>query len=334
MTIIRIKHQQNYTCIANAALKDKTLSYKARGILCYLLSFPDNWQVNTFHLCEGSDRDGATSIESGLRELKARGYFRKVPIRGEDGRIVRWETHLTESPADQIPTSPEFPKARSKKTHRVENQIMENPPSGKPGGIISNVLDQVSKEANTKRAKAHEKKSEPTLQPERIDPIPATPSDPEWDHVPSPLPDSLAKTDLLVEADMPPARRVDASVNTAPNPFDSYIVNGHQHRQQWRDRHAQQNGINPAVFADVPARDDFWQQAIARLMAENPKLSIGQAKAIASGYARQLNAGEATNPEAEQFYQLWQEGAMNRVPTATTATQARQTAAYAQFLNS
>jgi len=32
VTIIRVEHSKDYTCIANKAIRDKRLSFKARGL--------------------------------------------------------------------------------------------------------------------------------------------------------------------------------------------------------------------------------------------------------------------------------------------------------------
>ena len=41
MIIRVIRHEQNFTVIDNACQRDLTLSFKATGLLAYLLSMPD-----------------------------------------------------------------------------------------------------------------------------------------------------------------------------------------------------------------------------------------------------------------------------------------------------
>jgi len=72
---IRNPERKSYTKICNDALRNKSLSLKARGLLCYLLSLPDEWNVNLAHLETISDKDGRTSVISGMRELKQGGYL-------------------------------------------------------------------------------------------------------------------------------------------------------------------------------------------------------------------------------------------------------------------
>ena len=42
MQIFKIKKNSNYTVISNYHLKDKDLSYKAKGLLSFMLSLPED----------------------------------------------------------------------------------------------------------------------------------------------------------------------------------------------------------------------------------------------------------------------------------------------------
>jgi len=44
MAIVRAKRKTNFTIIGNTGLKDKRLSLKAKGLLAYMLSLPDDWK--------------------------------------------------------------------------------------------------------------------------------------------------------------------------------------------------------------------------------------------------------------------------------------------------
>src|SRR5205814_8766974 len=72
--IVRVqKHQHHYVIIDNRPLRDERLTWKARGLLAYLLSCPDDWKVNSRHLASIST-DGPKVVLSGLKELEAAGY--------------------------------------------------------------------------------------------------------------------------------------------------------------------------------------------------------------------------------------------------------------------
>lgn len=97
--IIRVKKcQNNFVMMDKTFLEDTRLSFKAKGILAYLLSKPDNWKVIVGNLVNTST-DGKKAIYSGLKELKDCGYYKKIPIRDENGRkIIWWESTIYENP--------------------------------------------------------------------------------------------------------------------------------------------------------------------------------------------------------------------------------------------
>ncbi len=45
MTILRRHLSSGFTVLPNSTLNDERLSFRARGILAWLVSKPDNWQV-------------------------------------------------------------------------------------------------------------------------------------------------------------------------------------------------------------------------------------------------------------------------------------------------
>lgn len=95
--VIRVrKRPSNFVMMDKSFLEDTRLSYKAKGILAYLLSKPDNWKVIIGNLVNYST-DGKASVYAGLKELKDCGYYKKTPVRNEQGnRITRWESTVYE----------------------------------------------------------------------------------------------------------------------------------------------------------------------------------------------------------------------------------------------
>ena len=107
MTIIRRSlRPSHYTVIDNQVLQDKRLSWKAQGLLTYLLSLPDSWQINTKHLSKERS-DGKDSTLSGLKELEALGYVKKICVRDDRGRILRWENQVFDLPQSGEGEEPE-----------------------------------------------------------------------------------------------------------------------------------------------------------------------------------------------------------------------------------
>ncbi|MBW3490601.1 DnaD domain protein [Bacillus sp. FDAARGOS_1420] len=114
MGIFRVAKDTNYSIIHNIPLHDSNLSWRARGLLAYMLSLPDDW---TFHVSELSEhtKDSEKITASIVKELKEAGYLKRYPVQNtETGKISHWETVVYEVP-----------------TIDTENHPLENPPSGK-----------------------------------------------------------------------------------------------------------------------------------------------------------------------------------------------------------
>lgn len=95
MAISRIHHDENYTCISNEIGRDKNLSFKAKGLLCYMLTCKDDWNFNIEGICAMST-DGYESVRTGLIELEKAGYLKRTELR-EHGRIVEIQYDIYES---------------------------------------------------------------------------------------------------------------------------------------------------------------------------------------------------------------------------------------------
>ena len=96
--IIKIhKRESPYAQIDKDILRNEKLSWKAKGLLAYLLSLPHDWKVHLNEVVKHST-DGATSTRSAFKELRESGYVRKVSTRDDKGQITGWETIVYEVP--------------------------------------------------------------------------------------------------------------------------------------------------------------------------------------------------------------------------------------------
>ena len=87
MAFLRKEHKENYTCISNDVFKSD-LSLKARGMLCTMLSLPDDWEFSENGL-QAILKDGQTSVRSAIKELEAAGFLSRTRERDESGRMGR-----------------------------------------------------------------------------------------------------------------------------------------------------------------------------------------------------------------------------------------------------
>lgn len=92
MSIVRIeKKEKNFSIIDNSVINDKRLSWKARGILVFLLSKPNHWETKLTNLINSSEKDGDVAVRSALKELRELGYAKL--IRGEfNGKLGSFYT--------------------------------------------------------------------------------------------------------------------------------------------------------------------------------------------------------------------------------------------------
>ena len=81
------KRARSYLHVPSATVADGRLSFKARGILAYLLDKPAGWDVRSVAIAADSP-DGKAAVQAGLRELARAGYYRIERRRLLDGRLV------------------------------------------------------------------------------------------------------------------------------------------------------------------------------------------------------------------------------------------------------
>ena len=97
---------KDYTVIRNAIFKDYTLSAKAVGVACKLLSLPPTWEYSVRGLVTLFS-DGEASIRNALTELEEAGYLRREQVR-EGGKFsksvyVISDTLMPEKPCVENP---------------------------------------------------------------------------------------------------------------------------------------------------------------------------------------------------------------------------------------
>lgn len=109
-TIIRtVKNRDNpYVIIHRDVFLDRRLSWKAKGLMGYFLSRPDDWEIRVSDLIQQGP-DGRDSVYAGLQELKRAGYVVERIHRHPKGFIVAREYLVYETPqtAALDPENPE-----------------------------------------------------------------------------------------------------------------------------------------------------------------------------------------------------------------------------------
>jgi len=104
-TVYRIrKRDPGYTQVCNDIINETGLSWKAKGILIYLLSKPDGWTVRENDIVKHS-ADGLKATKAGIKELINQGYMFRRKIRDDKGKYRGWETIVCEVPFTEMPFS-------------------------------------------------------------------------------------------------------------------------------------------------------------------------------------------------------------------------------------
>ena len=129
MSVCRVVKTRDFTIMSNHHLKNKNLSLKAKGLLSYMLSLPEDWNYTigglTVVCMEGRD-----AIREAVKELERQGYVVRTRVRDEQGRLRNAEYTIYEVPhsVQDKPASenPEQGKAAQEKSIQ-EDSVQENP---------------------------------------------------------------------------------------------------------------------------------------------------------------------------------------------------------------
>ncbi|MEX3556336.1 MAG: hypothetical protein VB131_07225 [Burkholderia gladioli] len=108
--IVRHKTSRDFTVLQNDVMRDQRLSWKALGLLAYLLHLPSDFRLRLSHLAKQrakGGRSGRDATRSGLRELETSGYLTINRERGAGGKFTQVTWIVTDMP-EHAPRS-DFP---------------------------------------------------------------------------------------------------------------------------------------------------------------------------------------------------------------------------------
>jgi hypothetical protein len=80
--------ERGFTILPNILIEDARLSFRARGILVWLLAKPDNWRTD-YRGIALAGKEGEKAVRAALRELRDVGFIRSVRSQDQRGR---WST--------------------------------------------------------------------------------------------------------------------------------------------------------------------------------------------------------------------------------------------------
>lgn len=120
MIIRKAEHKNNYVCISNEILQRKDLSMQAKGLLVYLLSLPEDWEIHKSEVWKHFS-NGRDAVYRAFEELERKGYIQGKKYRDKLGRFQHQYTVYEEPITPQY--YPEL-KNRNGKTEAVFQEVI------------------------------------------------------------------------------------------------------------------------------------------------------------------------------------------------------------------
>jgi hypothetical protein len=128
--------ERGFTRIPNEWARDARLSWKARGLLAYLMSHTEGWTTSLSDLVE-KGIDGRDAIRTGLLELERLGYLVRERARNDDGTLAGIDYLLQDpfSPVTDNPTqddpAQDDPTPKKNRVQKTSSPVDEQQPRGR-----------------------------------------------------------------------------------------------------------------------------------------------------------------------------------------------------------
>lgn len=124
------KKKTSFAQVSNVALRDETLSLKAKGLLALIESYLslDNFTLYKQFLINKS-KDGETAFRSAWKELKDKGYLIQYKLKDEETKQFYYEYEVCDNPHIENPPVAIKPLAPHDENPHVANPSVEYPNS-------------------------------------------------------------------------------------------------------------------------------------------------------------------------------------------------------------
>ncbi len=288
----RAKDRENpFVMIDKSVFEDTSISWKAKGIMGYLLSRPDDWTVRLRDIANRA-ADGIHSAKTGLRELEKAGYLTRHVLRN-NGRF-----------AGLLVLVHEIPVLEQDRTFQTNNPGVENPPAETPiaENLVTTNTDCYQEEICTNIPQTVQISELPSTEnPFSISNTPGEPTNGRRDKM-IPRKDYLEA--MLEFADRQPENRpkgwqdVSDSVFAVCEHFARLWLAGRIPKGTWGDRAEKwQAGASELldyhdgdILATKKTLDSYYQH-----FTDNGGYSVGGPQSILNGVAQFLAQGPSGN---------------------------------------
>ncbi len=127
MSVFKIEKTKDFTIMSNYHLRDRNISLKAKRLLSFMLSLPEDWDYSLKGLCAIS-KENRDVIRSTLKELQDNHYLEIEKIRGDKGYfeynyLIYEKPHFVEQENENNDPDMENPHLDNP---NVENQLQIN----------------------------------------------------------------------------------------------------------------------------------------------------------------------------------------------------------------
>lgn len=132
--ILRHKVDRDFTILSNHTLRDQRLSWKATGLISFLLHLPADFTLHLSHLAQRK-KDGRDATRAGLQELQNCGYLKIVQERDDSGKFEKTVWTVSDIPfasngdgpvsGNPKPATPKMEKATLLSTKKHKGLILE-----------------------------------------------------------------------------------------------------------------------------------------------------------------------------------------------------------------
>lgn len=112
------KRENHFVQVSNSFLRDEKISFKAKGLFCYMFSMSESWNF-TIRSIATQQKDGYDSIKSALQELKDLNYISYTKHSNGKGTYFLDDEPKTENPLVGNPIM-------GKSTPIKKNQLIKN----------------------------------------------------------------------------------------------------------------------------------------------------------------------------------------------------------------
>lgn len=103
MGVIRVERNRSYITLSKCHLRDPRLSLRAKGLMSWMLSLPDDWDYSVAGMARCCV-EGREAVRKVVKELEEAGYLERIQARG-GGRFEGYDYVLREQ-SSTAPPSP------------------------------------------------------------------------------------------------------------------------------------------------------------------------------------------------------------------------------------